>query len=41
MRVLTDPDNIVPLLLVALAIAVAVVLWRLRARMVKLSLIHI
>ena len=35
MRVLTDPDNIVPLLLVALAIAVAVVLWRLRARMVR------
>ncbi|NNU43480.1 hypothetical protein [Ramlibacter montanisoli] len=35
MRVLTDPDHIVPLLLVVLAIAAAVVLWRLRARMVK------
>ena len=35
MRALTDPDNILPLLLVALAVAVAVVLWRLRVRALK------
>ena len=35
MRVLTDPDNIVPLLLVALAIVAALVLWRLRASMLR------
>lgn len=35
MRALTDPDNLVPLLIVAAALVVAIVLWRLRVRMLK------
>lgn len=32
---LTDPDNLFPLLLVAVVIAIALVLWRLRARTLR------